>query len=424
MGMVMGRRKESLLSRDVVLIMAAAFFYMGSSMLVTSIVVGYAHGLGAGGELGGLIAGSMYIVSLFLRPVAGGLADRMPKRRLVGFGAACLIAANVGYALAPNAALLMMARMVNGVGFSCVSVCLATWMVSLIPLAHVGKGMGLYGTVNALAMAIGPAVGIRVEQAFGYRGSFVMSTAMVVLMAGAVLLVRRGGSPAPIPVDVTAKARTHAGADVASSPSRGRSRLHAFLGHVVAVRALPVTVAFMMFAIPYGAVQSYVVTYVRVRRLAVDVSLFFPCYAIVLLLMRIVMRDLFDRLSFAWFLGLCSVCMVGSLGALTLMRDDWAMMVASALLAASYGLMSSVAQASAVRLAGAGHGGQANATYYVSIDLGMSMGPIVGGLLYAWLPVQWLFAALMAFMPAAVIAYLLLGRRVGRPAPLPGEGRS
>ena len=412
--MGMAKREDSLLSRDVILVMIAAFFYMGSSMLVTSIVVGYSHRLGAGGELGGLIAGVMYIVSLVLRPMAGNLADRVPKRRLVGFGAACLIVANVGYVIAPNAMLLMVARIVNGIGFSCVSVCLATWMVSLIPLAHVGKGMGLYGTVNALAMAIGPAVGIKVEQAFGYRGSFIISTVMVILMGVAVLLVRRGGNPTLVAVPVDAQRSSKRDDDTVSDRSHRRSRLRAILDHVVSVRAVPVTMVFMLFAIPYGATQSYVVTYVRVRQLPVDVSLFFPCYAIALLAMRIVMRDLFDRLSFAWFLGLCSISMIGSLGALTVMRNDWILLVAAVLMAASYGLMSSVSQAAAVRLAGVGHGGQANATYYVSIDLGMSLGPIVGGLLYAWLPTQWMFVSLMAFVPLAVAVYLAFGRRAER----------
>ncbi|KAB7790695.1 MFS transporter [Bifidobacterium leontopitheci] len=398
------RRQDSILSRDVILIMAAAFFYMGSSMLVTPIIVGYAHRIGASGELAGLIAGGMYVVSLFCRPVAGNLSDTMPKRRLVGIGAACLIAANVMYALSPNPAVLAAARAINGVGFSCVSVCLATWMVSLIPLSHVGKAMGVYGTVNALAMAVGPALGIKVEQTFGYRGSFIASTAMMILMAVSVMLVRNGGDPRKPPTHGTQPGHADAG------------RLRTLLDHVVAVNVIPVAVVFMLFAIPYCATQSYIVTYVRVRHLAVEVSLFFPLYAAALLVMRIAMRNLFDRLSFAWFLTVGSLAMAATMAALALMRDDWGMLLAAILMAASYGLMSSVSQAAAVRIAGPGRSGQANATYYVGIDLGMSLGPIIGGLLYASLPAQWLFPTLAACVPLAVVVYLLFGRRAERTA--------
>nr|WP_225433063.1 MFS transporter [Bifidobacterium sp. SMB2] len=401
--------------------MAAAFFYMGSSMLVTPIIVGYSHRLGADGELAGLVAGAMNTVSLFLRPVAGSAADRIPKRRMVMVGAVCLIAANAWYACATSATMLLLARIVNGIGFSCVSVCLAAWLTSLIPLEHIGKGMGYYGMVNALAMAVGPALGIKVQQVAGYRGSCVVSTVMAVLMAGIVLLVRNGGAPQPVSPNRESGAGAGMKQTGRAKEENGDGRptkhgLRSVLDAIVAVRVVPVAVIFMLFAIPYCATQSYIVTYVHARGLAVEVSLFFPCYAAALLVLRLAMRDLFDRLSFAWFLGLCSLCMVGTLAALALMRGDAGMMLAALLMAGSYGLMNSVAQSSAVRLGGAGHGGQANATFYIGLDLGMALGPMLGGLLYARADIRWFFPLLAVVVPLALIVYLTAGRRAERAA--------
>ncbi|MBW3088225.1 MFS transporter [Bifidobacterium sp. 82T24] len=401
-----GRRTESILGRDVLLIMTAAFFYMGSSMLVTPIIVGYSHHLGANGEMAGLVAGAMNTVSLFLRPVAGTAADRISKRRMVGFGACCLIAANVWYACASSPTALLFARIVNGVGFSCVSVCLATWLTSLIPLEHIGKGMGYYGMVNALAMAVGPALGIKVQQMAGYRGSCVVSTVMAVLMAVIVMLVRDGGAPRPAATATSP----------ANPPTSTKHGFRAVLDAIVSVRAIPVTLIFMLFAIPYCATQSYIVTYVHARSLAVETSLFFPCYAVALLVLRMAMRNLFDRLSFAWFLAACSLCMAGTLLALAVMRGDVVMMVAALCMAGSYGLMNSVAQSSAVRLGGAGHSGQANATFYIGLDLGMALGPMIGGMLYARVDIQWFFPVMLVVVPLAVIVYLAFGRRAERAA--------
>ncbi|WP_165776823.1 MFS transporter [Bifidobacterium simiarum] len=390
------RRRETILGRDVLLIMTAAFFYMGSSMLVTPIIVGYSHRLGADGEMAGLVAGAMNTVSLFLRPVAGSAADRMPKRRMVTAGAICLIAANTWYVFATSPTMLLLARIVNGIGFSCVSVCLATWLVSLIPLEHIGKGMGYYGMVNALAMSVGPALGIKVQQMAGYRGSCLVSTVMAMLMAVIVLLVRDGGAPRP--------AEAPTAVDGPANRPTGRG-LRALADAIVSVRVVPVAVIFMLFAIPYCATQSYIVTYVHARGLAVEVSLFFPCYAAALLVLRLAMRNLFDRMSFIWFLVLCSLCMAGTLLALSLMRGNAVMLLAALLMAGSYGLMNSVAQSSAVRLGGAGHSGQANATFYIGLDLGMALGPMIGGLLYANVDIRWFFPALAAVVPLALIVY-------------------
>ena len=152
---------DRLMNRDVALVMAATFCFMASNMLISPLMAGFSESLGAGGALMGVVAAMMNVVSLFCRPIAGNLADRTSKRTLVGIGAALYLVSSVWYALAGSPASLIAARMVNGVGFACCSVCLATWMAMLLPIRHMGAGMGLYGTMNALAMAIGPAVGIR-----------------------------------------------------------------------------------------------------------------------------------------------------------------------------------------------------------------------------------------------------------------------
>lgn len=141
------------------------------------------------------------------------------------------------------------------------------------------------------------------------------------------------------------------------------------------------------------------------------VGLFFPAYAVALLSMRVLMRDLFDRLPFIWFLILCSGCMLGSLAALTLMHGMPSMLLAAVLMAGAYGLMSSASQMSAVKIGGHGHEGRSNALYYMGLDLGMSLGPMLGGALCAYVDVRWLLLAMMVSVPAAIIVYLL-GRRV------------
>lgn len=152
---------ERLITRDVALVMVATFCFMASNMLATQLMAGFSESLGAAGAMMGIIAGMMNVVSLFCRPIAGNLADRASKRPLVGIGASLYLVSSVWYAFAGNTASLIAARMVNGVGFACCSVCLATRMSLLLPIRHMGAGMGLYGTMNALAMAIGPAIGTK-----------------------------------------------------------------------------------------------------------------------------------------------------------------------------------------------------------------------------------------------------------------------
>ena len=400
---------ERLITRDVALVMVATFCFMASNMMATPLMAGFSESLGAAGALMGVVAGMMNVVALFCRPVAGVLSDRASKRALVGVGAALYLVASVWYSLAATPWELIAARMINGVGFACCSVCLATWMSLLLPIRHMGAGMGLYGTMNALAMAIGPAVAIKAQQLIGYRHTFLISAAIAVLMVVSVLFVRNGGRPVGVGASDMASGT---GAASASAKSMAKAPRRLSLRSVVEPRVVPLSLVFMLFAIPYFATQSFIVSYVGARRLAVEVSLFFPCYAVALLIMRIVLRDWFDRKGFQFFFWICSVLMLATLLCLDLMANDAVLVLGAVLMAGSYGIMSSVTQAQAVIIAGKSRSGVANATYYAGIDLGMSLGPIIGGALYGAVPVAWFYPLFMLAMPAAWLLYAATARYV------------
>lgn len=424
--MDMRRERDRLVTRDVALVMAAAFCFFAANMLVTPLMAGYSESLGATGAVMGLASGAMSIVSLVCRPIAGLLSDRASKRILVGAGAALYLASSIWYAAAASPASLIAARMLNGIGFACCSVCLATWMSMLLPLRHMGAGMGLYGTMNALAMALGPAIGIKSQQLIGYRATFLISAALAVLMVAAVLLVRDGGravdtpsggharqqpTSSPANSDSTPRtARRPAGAspsdDANSTPEASSVSVpRRILRAIVEPRVVPLALVFMLFALPYFANQSFLVTYVGARHLHVEASLFFPLYAAALFVLRLAMRDLFDRWGFRRFLVCCSVCLLGMLACLTVMTNDWVMLAAGILTAASYGIMSSVTQSQAVLIAGRERSGIANSTYYIGIDLGMSLGPLIAGFLYEHAPIAWFYPTMMLVVPAALALY-------------------
>ena len=88
------------------------------------------------------------------------------------------------------------------------------------------------------------------------------------------------------------------------------------------------------------------------------------------------------------------------------MSNDWFLLLAGIFMAASYGLMSSVTQAQAVVIAGRERSGIANGTYYAGIDLGMCIGPLLGGVIYDRLPLVWFYPVFAFAIPAAWLIYL------------------
>lgn len=376
--------KSKIYSKDIILVLAASFFYMASPMLVTPLITGFSGSIGASAALMGLVGGMMNLVSLFCRPLAGNLADRISKYKLSFIGAVFMTLACVGYIFAPNEAVVVIARIINGFGFACCSVCMATWMSDMLPKDKIGSGMGFYGTMNALAMAVAPAIGVSAYQTLGYRASFVIALVFSVAIIAVIQFIGDRGEPEKEPV----------------STDEEQKRIE-----LIDVKVIPIALIIMLFAIPYCATQSFLVTYTETRGLHIFVSLFFPAYAVVLIVLRLSLRNLFDKLPFQVFLLAGIVSELMAILLLTLMNNNVIMILASCFLAGGYGVMSSVCQSTAILLAGKGKRGLANSTYYIGLDLGMTLGPFIGGILYGGLDIKWFYPVLMMTMPLAGAVY-------------------
>ena len=125
--------KQQTYSKNIILILAASFFYFASPMLVTPLITGFSGSIGASAGVMGVIGGLMNLCSLFCRPFVGNLADRISKYRLSFIGAVLMTVACLGYMTASDPYVVIFARMINGVGFACCSVCMSTWMCDMLP---------------------------------------------------------------------------------------------------------------------------------------------------------------------------------------------------------------------------------------------------------------------------------------------------
>ena len=366
--------KSHVCNKNIVLILIASFCYMACPMMVTPLITGYAKVLGASGMIMGVIGGLMNICSLVVRPAAGNLSDSTSKYRLACVGTVSMIVACVCYMAATSPTFLIAARLVHGVGFSCCSVCMSTWMANMLPKEKIGSGMGIFGTMNALSMAIAPSIGIWISERFGHRAAFATAGCFAILTLVIIQFVSDKGLPQP------------------------RASKQAKL-QVVDVRILPVALIVTLFTIPYCATQSFLVSYVQARQIPVSTGLFFPMYAMALLVLRIGLRKYFDRLAFRLFVAVCSASSVLAMLSLQMMKNNQLLLVAAIFMAGGYGIICSVAQSTAILMAGEGKRGLANSTYYVGLDIGMALGPVIGGVLYGALDIQYFYPVFLVTIP-------------------------
>ena len=377
------QKKETIFTKDVVLVMAAAFFFMFSNMYCNPLINGYAKELGASSAFAGVIVGMMSIVAMFLRPIAGNLTDHFSKYQLSFIGGLLSFVGVLGYVFTPNSTLLLIFRLVNGLGYVLCTICMTTWLSYLVPFSHVGEAMSFYGLMNALAMALAPAISIDLYRVIGYRLAIVISAVAALMVVVTIQFVGNRAQPAK---DVQPVSIHHL--------------------KIIQRDSVPVAARVGLFASPYFATQADIVTYVEQRHLSIAVGAYFMIYAVVLLAIRLVLRNQFDTVRFGVWLLASVLATVFYLIMLAVMDNNWEMALAAAGMALGYGTIYSVCQSTAMMLAPATDRGLASATFFLGIDIGMSLGPIVGGIIDSLLPVKYFYLVMLVIVPLILLIYL------------------
>ncbi|KJY61598.1 MFS transporter [Lactobacillus apis] len=378
-------KEKSIYTKDVILVMAASFFFMFSTMFVNPLINGYAKSLGASSAFAGVIVGIMSIASMFLRPIAGNLTDKLSKYCLSLIGGILIMIGVIGYVIASASNWLLIFRLINGAGFVLCTVCMSTWLAFLVPRAHVGQAMGFYGLMNALAMAVAPALAINVYQKTGYRLALIASAIAAFMM---VIIIQFVGNRAN-PKKVTAKKKA--------------SSSHQF--KIIQKNVLPIAMLTTLFAFPYFATQADLVTYAQERHLNVNVGSFFLIYAVVLLVIRIFLKNFFDTVKFGiWFWVSIGATLIYLL-LLSTMKNNLMMALAAAFMAIGYGVIYSILQSTALLLAPISEQGLASSTFYLGLDIGMAFGPIIMGLISDLLPIKFFYPIQLLLLPLMLIVY-------------------
>ncbi|MCZ3622567.1 MFS transporter [Lactobacillus mulieris] len=379
---------KTVYTKDVILVMAASFFFMFSVMFVTPLINGYAISLGASSSFAGFVVGIMSVASLFLRPIAGNITDIFSKYRLSLIGGILIAIGIIGYVITPNSELLLLFRLINGTGFVLCTVCMTTWLGALVPRSHVGQAMGFYGLMNALDMAIAPAIAIDVYHTIGYRNSFILAAVASILMIIVIQFVEN-----------------HAMPKVRKNKPKKKFKL-------IQKNAFPVTILTALFAIPYFITQADIVTYAEQKHLDIHVGMYFVIYAIVLLVLRIVLKNFFDTVRFGVWLYAAAASMFFYLFMLAIMTNDLMMGLAAIGMTVGYGIIYSVLQSTALLLAPLEEQGLASSTFYMGIDLGMSFGPIIAGFIDTYLPIQYFYLVQLILVPLVLIVYFVYRKRL------------
>jgi EmrB/QacA subfamily drug resistance transporter len=181
----------------------ASFMVILDMLVVATALTAIRRHLGASlGDLEWTV--NAYTLSFaVLLMTAAGMGDRLGRRRMFAAGLAVFAASSACCALAPNAAALIAARAVQGVGAAAIMPMALALLNGAFPPARRGWAIGIYGSVTGLAVLLGPVLGGAVTQGLGWQWIFWLN--VPVAAAAIPLVIRRipeargPGGPVDVP---------------------------------------------------------------------------------------------------------------------------------------------------------------------------------------------------------------------------------
>ena len=332
-----------------------SFFLMNVAfyMLMPTMPVYLVEELGISTSEVGMVLSSYTIGLLCVRPFSGYLVDCFSRKPLYVFAFtifACLFA---GYWFAMTVYTIMAVRFIQGGFMGLTSVSGNTITIDVIPSKRRGEGMGFYGLTINLAMSLAPLVAVGLYDRHGFF--WIIGVALVIALVGigSVGLIRY--------------------------PKREKVPRPAFsLDRFILVKALPAALAYLLVAIPYGMLLSFVVLYGKEIEVP-DPGYFFIFMAIGVGTARLISGRLVDhgKIHVVSIVSLVSLAI--SFSVFATVHTSFVFFACALAIGIGFGVSVPAFQCLFVNVAPHHMRGTATSTYLTSFDFGMGIGMLSAG---------------------------------------------
>jgi len=187
----MPEQRARLLTPQFLTVTCAGALYFMSLGMVLPVLPQYVEGELGGDTLRvGIAVGAFAVGAVLLRPYAGRLGDRYGRRILVILGAFVVAVSSALYPLASSLGILVVVRVLGGLGEAAFFVGAGTMIADLAPVERRGEAISYWSVAVYSGLAFGPALGEVVLDAADYDAVWIVS-AVLALAAGLLALFSR-----------------------------------------------------------------------------------------------------------------------------------------------------------------------------------------------------------------------------------------
>lgn len=335
----------------------------------------------------GLIMGAFALAATLCRPWVSELIDRLGRKHSYTIGSLLMTLLPFAYLvlsgdLADIYLLLLLLRVVHGIGLAlCFTACF-TYVADIVPPARLNEGIGMFGISGLVGLAVGPSLAEMALDHWGEPAFFLTASGLAAI-----------GLLCHLPLAETLVRGTTAG---------GVS----FFAVLRRPKMVLVSVLAVLFGFGLAGSGNFVAPLASERQIAF-VSLYFLCYSAAAVLVRLVGGRLADRFGERRIVPYALSITGGGLLALTLVHGQLALAAAGLVAGCGHGLLYPALNSWAIRDEPAPVRGKVTGIYTGALDAGNFSGSLLLGLVGEWCGLSALFLVAGA---ALLIGLLVLWR--------------
>jgi MFS family permease len=342
------------LTRDFILVFLAqfAFSFVYQSLIPTLPI--YLSRLGSNEVEIGVLIGIFFFCALVLRPFVGKALLRTPEKKFMITGSLLYALASLAYLLAPPFWPLLIVRVFQGIGFAFFHTASFTLMANISPEAHRGQSLSYFALAMSISGALGPSIGIFLINHFSFTVLFLACSG---LSFCSLFITYRLGRRQVLPL-------------------QGSSIDDGFL---LSRKALPPSVISSLSLFVWGALTAFFPLY-AINHGVANPGLFFTTIAIMLILGRATGGKILDLYSREKVILPCLFTYIVSMVILTFSKTLPMFLLVAAIWGIGNAFLVPALMAYTLDRVGPSVG-PAMGTFTAISDLGLTIGPVIMGII-------------------------------------------
>jgi len=348
-------KTEKIWNRKFVLLFITNLLVLAAFYASIPIIPVYCQQIGITGSKIGIVLTAMSVATILFRPVAGYLLDNFNRYRVYLLFLALFCLAFPSFIIFPIFGALIIIRLYMGAVYAVCGSATMTLASDVLPHTKITQGISRFAFTISIGMAVGPYVGIQVQNHMSSKVSFLMIFGITLAALICVSLTK------------------------ISYPKVTRKKFA--LRDTIYNPALPFMFNMMFFMIPYGAVIAYSSILAQEKHLTSVIPYFYIWLVAGMLVSKFSTQKMIDAGKHHILVYISLVILTGTMASYVFLTTGIHLLIAGFVFRLGYGILQPLFQSFVTGTTVAPKRGVANATYLLSYDIGIGIGALLMGCL-------------------------------------------